>query len=201
MVIPEYLIRAGLNTFDGKTAVLQNLRQSTADAPYPSQTNTEDSLQPVLNFAVIPATTGNIVSAITAKQDASSKDVALATYPIAINGVLFNQQYTNTHSAATILTTSATLRTFVTAVDLAITKDVTCDNTTAYVSLVPLTGSSVSYVNMIATQTTTVAALQRTTPFNTPLELKPSSIISLTNIFSVGTMGITVTIYGYTQAV
>lgn len=87
---------------------------------------------------------------------------------------------------STSYTCSSTKRTFLTGVVMAVTHDAASDNTNTFVSFVPLQNNSA--VDMFHIVKTTLTASMGFTHIQLPIpiELKRGSVITKTNIFTVG---------------
>jgi hypothetical protein len=98
-------------------------------------------------------------------------------------------------TSVTIFTTPSAKDFYLTGALLAFTKDATCDNIVAYIT-VNISGVGVR-INQILTQTTTAGSFYQYVSFPFPIKCDRASAISLTGAFGAGTMSKQATIYGY----
>ena len=103
MTDDDYLVYGGVNTYD-RSGMVKNLRQAIALEPYPNNTKLINELRLALISGVIPSTTSDIISAITARTGVSG-DVALAVYPAYFTPVNINNVCSGALQSAYTVTT------------------------------------------------------------------------------------------------
>lgn len=101
-----------------------------------------------------------------------------------------------TTGTSTLLTAHATRRTFLTGISLSTQADATANNTTIFINAT-LRGRALATILRLAKVTTTLYEGSLSITFPTPIEIEPSSTVTMTNTFTVGASSAAGSVHGF----
>jgi len=189
-------IHGALSGYDGASKTQQNVGIVNGLEPSPKINLLLDTLvYPSLVVGSNPNNSSNVLSIATARADITDRDIGIGTFKTAISGILANADNTTT-GAKTLLTTSATARTFVTGFYMSYVADVVCDSPAFTMQFIIPPGNTTRTFRLNRTPLT-VGADKIFIEFPTPLELSKNQAITLNPTFTVGATTYSATILGY----
>lgn len=197
----DYEINSGVNVFDGTDKILENLSQAVAKDKRPRLTKLHNDVLPALNLGVIPTTSGNLLTAITARQDSAGYDVGIGSYSLDTTNGILGQTSQNTTGNKTIFTTSTTQRTFLTGVHMAYTASAAADNVVCAITLASRFGNNPvnTFAIRLEKQTLTATNDHIDIFFPQPIELIQGNAVLLASNFTVGAVTFSAVVFGYNK--
>lgn len=139
------------------------------------------------------------LSRIADKIPTETSDKIILTYSLnkIKNGILSaNSRSTTTGAGVTFFTASTTKRTFMTGILIAVSADVTADNTTITITAQTADGATKTVGGMIK-QTTTAYSDKLYLSFDEPIELLKGGLVRFINAFTVGASSSLYNLYGF----